>query len=241
MATSNESHVNSAYGLQGTENAASFHAVNTSSTDRILPTPSASRTLPVAPQSSLDTHCLSALSSHRGSLGWTDTPSSTSVGSSRTSNSTDSESRMVSAGAGHDLMFGYAVSPGTQDISSTTTSNETPDSPQENRRPFHDDARVRTVSEGSNSFVPSPTEVVGNYGYTSDKWPRNQGALSTGDLYRRAPSVSTARVPGQQCGGTLPQDSLLQQDCSQGSGWQSHSNGGSVTSFSNSSSFSAQH
>jgi hypothetical protein len=243
MATSNGSHANSAYGLHGTENTAPFHAINTSSTDRTLPTPSTSRTLAAAPQSSLDTHRLSALSSHRGSLGWTDSPSSTSVGSSRTSNSTDSESRMASAGASHDLMFGYAVSPGTQDISSTITSNETPDSPQESRRPFHDDAPVRTVSQGSNSFVPFPTEVVGNYAYTSTpKWLRNHGSLSTGQPYRPAPSISTGRIAGQQCGGSLPQDSLLQQDCSQGSsGWQSHSNRESVTSLSNSSSFSTHH
>lgn len=235
MATSDGSHVNSSYGLQGTENTASFNAINNSSTDRILPAPSASKVLAAAPQSSLDTHCLSALSSHRGSLGWTDVPSSTSVGSSRTSNSTDSDTRIASAGVSHDIVFGYDVSPSNQDISSNTASNETTDSPPAIRSSLDDTQRVQTVSRESNAFIPSPTDAVIHYGYTSasTKWPRNHGELTTGQPYHRIPNISTTRIPGQQCG------SSISQDCSQDtSGWQSHSNRGSLG---NSSSFSTHH
>lgn len=213
MASSHGTHSTAAYGSHGSENTASFHAINTSSTDRILPTPSASRTLAAAPQSSLDTQNLSALShSHRNSLGWnTDTPSSTSATSSRTSNSTDSDCRIVSAGTSQEMGFGYiGISHSTQDLTSMTEAAEISRSPHANRQSTDSGRRVRTISRDSSNLAPSPSDAVTNYGYSTGTWDRNHnhtlGHLMNGQLYHRVPSISTARAS-------------VQQDCAQDAEW----------------------
>ena len=200
LASSNGSHSTSTYGLQGSENTTSFHAVNASSTDRILPTPSTSRALAAAPPSSLDTQNLSALShSHRNSLGWnTDTPSSTSGASSRTSNSTDSDCRIVSTEASQEMGFGYiGVSSSTQDLTNMTEATEISHSTHASRRLSDGSRRVRAVSKESNGLIPSPNDTAANYGYTTSGWDRNHnnslGHLINGQLYHRAPNFSNAR------------------------------------------------
>lgn len=226
IASSSGGHTSTAYSLQ--DNTTSLHAVNTSSTDRILPTPSASRTLAAAPQSSLDTQCLSALS-HRSSLGWnTDTPSSTSGASSRTSNSTDSDIRIVSA-----CPFGYIdVSSSTQGLVDATAGTEIPHSPNDIRRPS-DDNRIRIASR--DGLGQSPKDAM-NYPYSSGRSIRNHhcgsGRLMSGQLYHPAPTPSSTR-------GSIHQDfSPTLQDLNHEDTWQSHSQQSSLASLSNSSCFS---
>jgi hypothetical protein len=228
---SSGSNTHTSYGLQ--ENSVSIHAIDTSPTDRILPTLSASRTLAAAPQSSLDTQCLSALS-HRSSLGWnTDTPSSKSGASSRTSNSTDSDSRVVSAGP-----FGYIdVSASTQELADTTAGMELSHSPNDLRR-SSDDSRNRIGSRESHGLGHSPRDTM-NYPYTSSRSIRNHqassGRLMSGQVYHPVPNTSNAR-------SSIQQDfSLNLHDLNHDGTWQSHSQRSSVASLSNSSSFSNIH
>lgn len=228
--TSNGGHVNTAYGLQ--DNATSFHAVNTSSTDRILPTPSASRTLAGAPQSSLDSQCLSALS-HRSSLGWTtETSSSTSGLSSRTSNSTDSD-RVVSAGP-----FGYVdMSSNAQELADTTSGIEISQSPNDARR-SSDDSCVQIGSHDGHRLGQSPSNLM-NYPYASGRSIGNHhsatGRLISGQVYHPVPISSNTRSSIQQdCSPTL-------QEVNHEATWQTHSQRSSVASLSNSSGFNSLH
>jgi hypothetical protein len=231
MTTSAGNNTHTSYGLQ--ESSVAFHAMNTSSIDRILPTLSASRTLAAAPQSSLDTQCLSALS-HRSSSGWiTDTPSSMSGSSSRTSNSTDSDSRVVSSGP-----FGYIdVSASTQELADTTAGIELSHSPSDLRR-SSDDSHNRLASRDSHGLGQSPRDTM-NYPYTSSRSIRNHrtssGRLMSGQVYHPVLNTSNAnRTIQQDCSPDL-------HDLSHDGTWQSHSQRSSVASLSNSSSFSNIH
>lgn len=231
MTPSRGSNTHTSYGLQ--ENSIAFHAINTSPTDRILPTLSASRTLAAAPQSSLDMQCLSALS-QPSSLGWnTDTPSSASGGSSRTSNSTDSDSRVVSSGP-----FGYIDVPASgQELADSTAGIDLSQSPNDLRR-SSDDSRNRLGSRDSHGLGQSPRDTM-NYPYTSSRSIRNHhtssGRLMSGQVYHPVPNTSNVRSSVQQ------DFTSNLHDLSHESTWQSHSQRSSVASLSNSSSFSNIH
>lgn len=221
---------NNSFGLQ--ESSMSYHTINTS-TDRILPNLSASRTLAAAPPSSLDSQCLSALS-HRSSLGWTtDTPSSTSAASSRMSNSTDSDSRVVSAGP-----FGYVdVSANAQELATATAVIDISHSPNDIRR-SSDDNRNRNGALEIHELGSSPRDTM-SYPYTSSRNIRNHhntsGRLVSGQAYHPVSATSNTRGSlSQGCPSTL-------QDFGHESTWQSPSQRSSVASISNSSSFSNVH
>jgi hypothetical protein len=233
MTGSSGCHLNTAYGLQ--DNISSFHTVCTSPTDRILPTPSASRNLAAAPQSSLDSQCLSALSHHSSSSWNTDTLSGAAGASSRTSTSTDSESRMASADP-----FGYIdVSSNAQDAAESTTGIEISHSSSGNRR-LSEDGCPQMGSRDNNGMDHLPTDTM-SYPYTSSRTLRNHqpvsGRLISGQLYQPIPnSFSTRGSTQQDCSPNL-------QNMNHESTWQSqnHSQRSSVASLSNSSSFSNIH
>ena len=221
---------NTSFGLQ--ESAISYHAINTS-TDRILPNLSASRTLAAAPPSSLDSQCLSALS-HRSSLGWTtDTPSSTSAASSRMSNSTDSDSRVFSSGP-----FGYVdISANAQELATATSVIDISHSPNDVRRSSEDN-RNRSGALEIHDLGHSPRDTM-SYPYTSSRTIRSHhntsGRLVSGQAYHPAPATSTNR--GSLSQGCPPNI----QDFGHEGTWHSPPQRSSVASISNSSSFSNVH